>query len=51
MIMETLAFLVGAIIATFSLVLLGRLFVNSLLKWLEPRRRAGELLREVLTRT
>jgi len=45
----TLAYIVGAIIATLSFVLFGWLFVDSLLKWLEPRRRAGELLRAVLT--
>jgi hypothetical protein len=47
---ETLAYMVGAIIATLSLVLLRWLFVHSLLKWLEPSRRADELLRAVLTR-
>ena len=45
--METL---IHMIIATLSLVLLGWLFVHSFLMWLEPRRRAGELLRTVLTR-
>jgi hypothetical protein len=48
---ETLAYTVGAVIGTLALVLFGWLFVHSFLKWLEPRRRAGELLRAVLTRT
>ena len=48
---ETLAYAVGAVIGTLALVLFGWLFVHSFLKWLEPRRRAGELLRAVLTRT
>jgi len=46
---ETLTYIVGAIIATLSLVLFGWLTVDSFLKWLEPRRRAGKLLRAVLT--
>ena len=47
---DALASLVGAIIGTLALVYLGWIFVRSLLMWLEPRRRAGELLRAVLTR-
>jgi hypothetical protein len=46
---ETLAYIVGAIIATISFFLFGRLTVDSFLKWSEPRRRAGELLLAVLT--
>jgi hypothetical protein len=48
--MITLAYMVGAIMGTLSLVLFGWLFVDSLLTWLEPRRRAGELLLAVPTR-
>jgi hypothetical protein len=47
---ETLGYLVGAIMGTLALILVGWQFVDSLLKWLEPYRRASELLRTVLTR-
>ena len=45
-------FLIGiiGIIAALGLGLLGWLLVHNFLKWLEPRRRAHELLRSVLTR-
>ena len=48
--MGTLSYMVGAIMGTLALVLFGWLFVHSLLEWLKPGRRAGELLRSVLTR-
>jgi len=47
--METLGYMVGAIMGTLSLIYVGWLFVDSFLKWLEPSRRAGKLLRTVLT--
>jgi len=47
---ETLAYILGGIIVTISLVLLGRFIVESCLKWSGARRRAGELLRTVFTR-
>ena len=49
--METLGYMVGAIMGTLALSLFGWLFVHSLLMWLEPSLRAGKLLRAVLTRT
>jgi len=46
---ETLGYMVGAIMGTLALMLLGWLFFDSFLKWLEPYRRAHKLLRTVLT--
>jgi hypothetical protein len=46
---ETLGYIVGAIMGTLALILFGWQFVDSLLKWLEPYRRAHKLLRAVLT--
>jgi len=34
--METLGYIVGAIIGTLALILFGWLFVDSFLKWVEP---------------
>ena len=48
--MEMLGSVVGVIMGTLALILLGWLFVDSFLKWLEPYRRADRLLRTVLTR-
>ena len=47
--MEMLGYVVGIIMGTLALILLGWLFVDSFLKWLEPFRRADKLLRAVLT--
>jgi hypothetical protein len=47
--MEMLGSVVGVIMGTLALILLGWLFVDSFLKWLEPYRRADRLLRTVLT--
>jgi hypothetical protein len=46
---ETLAYIVGEIILIISLFLLGRFIVDRYLRWSEANRRAGELLRAVLT--
>jgi hypothetical protein len=46
---ETLGYMVGAIMGILALMLFGWLFFDSFLKWLEPYRRAGKLLRTVLT--
>jgi hypothetical protein len=49
MIVETLIYVLLAIIAALSLVVLWRLALDSYLKWSEVNRRANELLRSVLT--
>jgi hypothetical protein len=47
--MEMLAYVLLGIIAALSLVVLGRLALDSSLEWLEANRRANELLHSVLT--
>ena len=47
--MQTLAYILEVIILIISLFLFGRFIVDRYLRWSEANRRAGELLRAVLT--